>query len=136
MKRKTAALSMILAAAMMLQACSSQPKQSTEETAAAPNAGTQAAANGVYTPGTYTASAQGYGGDVTVTITVDESKITDVKIEGDKETEGIGSKAVASMPEAILAAQNREVDAVASATITSEAILTALDDAINQAMGK
>lgn len=137
MNRKTAALSVILAAAMMLQACSFQPKQGTaEETTAATSAGTLAAVNGIYKPGTYTASAQGYGGEVTVTVTVSESKVTDVKIEGANETEGIGSKAVESMPEVILAAQSSKVDAVAGATVTSKAILTALDEALNQAKEK
>ena len=42
----------------------------------------------LYTPGTYSASAKGFGGDVTVTITVDEEKITDCKAEGPGETEG------------------------------------------------
>ena len=40
-----------------------------------------AMAEAAYTPGTYTATAAGFGGDVTVTVTVDESAITDVKVE-------------------------------------------------------
>ena len=37
----------------------------------------------IYTAGTYTASANGFGGEVSVTIEVDESKIVDVTIVGD-----------------------------------------------------
>ena len=44
----------------------------------------------LYTAGTYTESAQGYGGPVTVEITVDESKITAVKVTGDGETPSVG----------------------------------------------
>ena len=40
-----------------------------------------ALADGKYTPGTYSATDEGFGGDVTVTITVDENSITDVKID-------------------------------------------------------
>ena len=41
---------------------------------------------GTFKVGTYSASEQGFGGEVTVTITTDTSKITDVVITGEKET--------------------------------------------------
>ena len=40
----------------------------------------------------YTATAKGFGGDVTVTLTIEDGKLTAVKAEGPDETEGIGSK--------------------------------------------
>ena len=58
----------------------------TAETAVPETDGTEK--DRLYTPGTYSASAKGFGGDVTVTITVDEEKITDCKAEGPGETEG------------------------------------------------
>ncbi len=58
----------------------------TAETALPETDGTEK--DSLYTPGTYSASAKGFGGDVTVTITVDEEKITDCKAEGPGETEG------------------------------------------------
>ena len=94
-----------------------------------------ATAEAAYTPGTYTATAAGFGGDVTVTVTVDESAITDVKVEGEDETPAIGGVAVANMPAAILAAGGSDVDATTGATVTSTAILTALDAALAQASG-
>ena len=45
----------------------------------------------VYTPGTYTASEQGLESLVTVTMTFDETSITDVVIDASGETEGIGA---------------------------------------------
>ena len=35
---------------------------------------------------TYTASEQGFGGEVTVTLTIEDGKLTDVAITGDDET--------------------------------------------------
>ena len=43
--------------------------------------------------GEYTGTAKGFGGDVTVTITLTEGAITAVTAEGAGETEGIGSVA-------------------------------------------
>ncbi|MCI9264871.1 MAG: FAD-binding protein [Oscillospiraceae bacterium] len=80
--------------------------------------------------GTYTAEAQGFGGKVTVTLTVADGKLTKVAVTGDKETEGVGSRAVAQLPDAILAAGSAEVDAVTGATITSNAIKQAAREAL------
>lgn len=88
-----------------------------------------------YTPGEYTASAQGFGGAVTVNMTFDGTSITDVAVEAASETAGIGTNAIEKLPGAILAAQSAEVDAVAGATFTSKAILAAARDCINQASG-
>ena len=84
----------------------------------------------------YTATAKGFGGDVTVTITVDEESITDVVIEGAQETDGIGSRAVEELGEAIKTAQSFEVDGVAGATVTSKAIQMAAEEALAQARGE
>ena len=65
---------------------------------------TCAVAEATYQPGTYEATEAGFGGDVTVTMTFDDSRITDVKIAGDAETDGVGSKAVEALPAAILKA--------------------------------
>ena len=89
-----------------------------------------------YQPGTYEATAAGFGGDVRVTMTFDESAITDVEIVGDAETDGVGSVAVEKLPEAILAAQSAGIDGVAGATFTSKAIALAAQDCIDQALGQ
>lgn len=82
---------------------------------------------------TYTAKTKGYGGEITVELTSAKNKITAVKITGDKETPGIGEKAVKELPAAILKAQSFDVDAVAGATITSTAVKKAVKDAMQQA---
>ena len=88
-----------------------------------------------YTPGTYTATAPGMESDVTVTMTFDETSITDVVIDVSGETEGVGAAAGEPMAEAILASQSIDVDGVSGATVTSEAIKTAAADCVRQAGG-
>ena len=94
-----------------------------------------ASAETAYAPGSYTATAAGFGGNVTVTVTVDEHAILDVAVEGPSETAAIGGRAIASLPEAILAAGSSDVDVLSGATVTSTAILTALVAALAQAAG-
>lgn len=89
-----------------------------------------------YAPGTYTATEAGFGGDVTVTITFDESSIVDVQIVGDAETPGIGGAAVEQLPGVILEAQSAEVDGLTGATFSSTAILKATQACIDQAKGE
>jgi len=91
---------------------------------------------GKFTPGTYTATAKGFGGPVTVKITVDTKSITEVKAEGPSETQGIGSMAVEELPSLILKAQSADIDGVSGATYSSNAVKLAAGQALSQAMGK
>ena len=94
-----------------------------------------ALAEGAYQAGTYEAVSAGFGGDVKVTMTFDESQITDVQIEGASETEGVGSTAIEKLPAAILEAQSADIDGVSGASFTSKAILLAAQDCMDQAAG-
>ena len=89
-----------------------------------------------YTPGTYTDTEAGFGGDITVEMTFDESSITDVQITGDSETSGVGSVAVEKLPGAILEAQSADVDVITGASTSSGAILKAAQACIDQALGE
>ena len=89
-----------------------------------------------YTPGTYSATAKGIASDVKVTMTFDETSITDVKIDVSGETANIGGAIGEEMENAILAGQTADVDAVSGATVTSDAIRAAAADCISQASGK
>ena len=95
-----------------------------------------AVAEASFTPGSYSGTAAGMGGDVTVTISVDDTTITDVVITGDGETPGIGTMAIEQLPQAIIDAQSAEVDVIATATVTSNAIKAAAASAIAQAKGE
>ena len=93
------------------------------------------AASGKFKAGTYTASAQGKNGDVTVEITVTADKIESVKVTKQQETPEYAKAALNSIPEDIVKGQSLNVDAVSGATITSNAILTAAEDCLRQAGG-
>lgn len=88
----------------------------------------------VYTPGTYTGTATGMG-EVKVTMTFSETAITDIQLDVSNETADIGGAAADSLKEALMAAQSAEIDGVAGATITSNAVKQAAASAIEQAMG-
>ena len=72
--------------------------------------------------GEFTGTAKGMGGDVTVTLTLTDGKITGCTAEGKDETPGIGTMALEQLPGAIAESGSIAVDGVATATITSDAI--------------
>lgn len=83
--------------------------------------------------GEYTGTAKGMGGDVTVTLTLKDSVITDVKAVGDDETPGIGSKAIEELPPLMKEGNTINVEAVSGATVTSTAIKEAASAALEEA---
>ena len=87
----------------------------------------------LFIPGTYVGVSKGFGGDVEVTVTVSENAIESIAIGGEHETENIGTFAVEMLGERILSAQSPKVDVLTGATVTSNAILRALNDALTQA---
>ena len=97
------------------------------------DSGPKAPEGDLFIPGTYTETATGFGGPVDVTITVSEDKIEEVKIEGDQETENIGSFAVDMLDDRIMEAQSPNIDALTGATVTSNAILGAAKKAMRDA---
>lgn len=57
-----------------------------------------------------TGEAEGYGGPLKVAVTVEEGKITQVRVTEHKETEGVGTKAIDTLPDAIVQANSTQVD--------------------------
>ncbi|MGI6151605.1 MAG: FAD-dependent oxidoreductase [Christensenellales bacterium] len=90
--------------------------------------------SGVYAPGEYTASARGMIGDVVLKVTFDENSIASIEVIEHHETEGIGTVAIEKLPAKIIESQSL-VDSVSGATITSDAILAAVEDCVKQAGG-
>ena len=87
-----------------------------------------------YADGEYFAEGKGIGGKVPVTVTIDGGVIVDVEVGKNSETQGIGSKAIEQLPGAIIEANGTDgVDATSGATVTSKAIFTAVDEALEQA---
>lgn len=83
--------------------------------------------------GTYTGSSQGYGGTVEVNVTIADQKITEVKVSAPHETQVVASSALKLIPEAIVSSQSIQIDASSGATITSDAICAAVEDALQKA---
>ena len=85
----------------------------------------------LYEPGVYSATVQGYGGDVTVTMTLSENHISDITIEGPGEEQGV--QAMNEMSTMFILSNSALVDGVAGATITSDAVREAALQCIEQA---
>ena len=84
------------------------------------------------TDGIYTSSAQGCLSDVTVTVT--GGRVTGVEIDASGETPELGGIAAETLADQLTKAGSTSgVDAVAGATMTSDAVFTAMDDCLSQA---
>ena len=93
------------------------------------------AARGTYTPGTYSATSAGFSSDVTVTMTFDAERITDMQVDVSGETPDVGGQIGDKIIERILDAQSADVDSVTGATRSSEAVKQAAASCIAQAKG-
>ena len=119
MKKSIAALAMaaVVAVSLLGYGCGSKPASTT----------------GAGATGDFTGTAKGFGGDVTVTLTLTDGKITGCTAEGADETKGVGSKAIEQLPGEIAESGSIAVDGVSTATITSNAIKEAAAAAITAA---
>lgn len=87
-----------VAAVNSLTGCANNEPQATSAaaestTAAAETTAAAAAPSGKYIPGTYTGTADGIHSTITVTMTFDEEKVTDVVLDVSGETPGYGQDA-------------------------------------------
>ena len=97
-------------------------------------AGTGSAGAEDLTDGTYTSSAPGCLSDVEVTVTVSGGKVSEVAIDASGETPELGGAAAETLADALTkAGSTNGVDAVSGATLTSEAVFTAMNDCLSQA---
>ena len=94
----------------------------------------KASAEGIYTPGTYTATAQGMG-TVKMTAVFDANSIVSIDLDLAEETPSIGQAAKDAIIEQLMNAQGTDIDGVSSATITTNAAKTCLEQCIAQAKG-
>ncbi len=80
--------------------------------------------------GEYTGTAQGFGGEIAVTLTLTDGVITAAAATGEGETVGLGSVAVEKLPAEFAATGSIAVDAIAGATISSNAVVEAAKAAL------
>ncbi|MCD8014152.1 MAG: nitroreductase family protein [Lachnospiraceae bacterium] len=76
----------------------------------------------------YTAAATGISSDVTVTIVVNDGEIVDCVIDASGETPDIGGVAAEEIEAQIIESKSLSFDTVSGATVTSDAIVTALEE--------
>lgn len=118
MKRATAIVLALVLAVSLFTACSS---------------GSSRASSGAqYKAGTYTATVDGRNGPLTMEGVFIEDAIESLTVTSHSETEGISDGAIQDLPQQIVDAQSLQVDAVAGATITSEAVIAAVKDLVEQ----
>lgn len=115
--KKIRNLFLALLLAVSMSACST----SNDETAAA------------FKAGTYTGTAEGRNGELTVEVVLSDTAIDSVTVTSHSETEGIADPAIEQIPASIVEAQGLGVDTVSGATITSEAIIAAVTSALESA---
>lgn len=130
MKKKVFAS--ILAASLLLTGCGSA-------SSSVAVSGSSAAASGTeeikMTPGTYQGTAAGMRGDLTVSVTVDETSLLSVEVIETVDTAVISDAAIDVLPARIVEQQSVQVDNVSGATMTSLGIKNAVANAIEQAGG-
>ncbi len=97
------------------------------------SAASDAEAASPYADGTYNGEAQGYGGTVSVAVTIQDGTITDVAIVSAKQEDAAYFDAAKGVIDEILEAQTTEVDTVSGATFSSNGILHAVADALGKA---
>ena len=116
----------------------SAQREEAEAKHADPTAGRKATvasftAPAAYKDGTYTGSAQGFGGTISVAVTILDGKIADLRVtSASGETEPYFSRAKAVVSR-VLSAGTPNVDAVSGATFSSAGILNAAKQALNKA---
>ncbi len=134
-----AALAVLSLTGGLLSGCSSStptaettPAATTAaQTTAAPE--TTAETTAADTDTVCTGTAQGNNGEVTVEVTYADGAITGIEVVSHSETAGISDNAISDMPGRIIDAQSLAVDTVSGATVTSNAILAAVESALTTA---
>lgn len=83
--------------------------------------------------GSFEGSASGMQGPITVSITVKDSKITDIEFIENKETQIVAVVAFERIPKQIVENQSLAIDTVTGATLSSYGIINAVADAAKKA---
>lgn len=88
-----------------------------------------------FTPGTYKGVGKGMYGPTTVEVTMSENGITAIEVLENNDTSLIVNAAIDDLPNRIISEQSLAVDATSGATMSSQGILNAVEDAVKQAGG-
>ena len=94
--------------------------------------GTQNDTTAALKDGTYKGTGSGFRGTTSVTVTVENGKITDIKVDSYQDDERFFTDAENGVIPEIISSQTPNVDAVSGATFSSNSIMEAVADAIGQ----
>ena len=83
--------------------------------------------------GTFNATAEGYIGPITVAVTIARNRISRIEVTKHQETPAFAMMVFDTMIPAMVRANSAEVDKVSGATVTSKALIEAVQDALRQA---
>ena len=87
----------------------------------------------VYKDGTYTGSAQGFGGTITVEVTLAGDEITNIQVTSAPGEDSAYLSQGEGVISSIISAQSTDVDTVSGATFSSTGIINAVVDALGKA---
>lgn len=87
----------------------------------------------VYKDGTYTGSAQGFGGAITAQVTLANDEITDIQVTSAPGEDSAYLSQGEGVISSIISAQSTDVDTVSGATFSSTGIINAVVDALGKA---
>lgn len=127
--RKVLAITLCGVLGIGLTACGSQPSSSANPSTEAPTT-TQATEAQEAKGEEQTGTAEGFGGEITVSLTVENGTITACSIQGDDETPDIGGKALPELEKQIVKANGIEIDGISGATVTTKAVRAAAAQAL------
>ncbi|RWX56170.1 NADH-dependent flavin oxidoreductase [Photobacterium chitinilyticum] len=88
-----------------------------------------------FEPGEYTAYGYGHNGKLPVTVTLSEDKILEVLVDSSKESDGIANPAFERIPQQILDGQTLNIDVISGATVSSQAVIDGVSNAVDLAGG-
>lgn len=119
MKNTRKILTLILSLCLLLTGCKSKSKHMTN----------------LLQAGTYEVTVDGYDGPLTLGVTLASDHIENITVVGENETQGIGKQSIQMTIDEILKNQSLNVDTVTGATVTSEAVISGVQQAIEKALG-
>ncbi|TCK92615.1 fumarate reductase flavoprotein subunit [Natranaerovirga hydrolytica] len=129
-QKKIIAIILCLVLAFMIIGCQSNQQETTQQ-----EVNNNTGEESFFTPGTYVGTASAHNGDLEVEVTVDENAIISIEIIKHNESEGIADPAIERIPTNVVNSQSLAVDSISGATVTSDAIISAITHALEQAGG-
>lgn len=88
-----------------------------------------------FTAGSYQSETKGHNGNIKIEVMVNDTTIEDITVLESTETEDIGNAAMKTLTQDIITKQSIGLDGISGATVTSDAFLIMVEDALTQADG-